>query len=461
MTQRAQLLWKIGFIGIVAVLLQIPVEMLRGLVAERQQTRNSVLADIASGTGHAQRILGPVIYVPWTRRSVETITNTDDKDRTRTTQREKFTHGHVAFLPTTLAVEGRIDLQPKHRGIHTAQVYTLNVSLKGRFDLPADPPAPDGPGTLSWGKPVLVLGIRDTRGIRGPVELVWDGNRQPVAAGSIDTADARSGIHSDLEALFAPSKRASAHDFQVTLSLLGTQRLDIVPIGAATKVALASPWPHPSFVGSILPDAGTKLSADGFAAAWSTSHLATGLAQLHRRCLRSGECNDFNSHSLGVSFIQPVDLYQTVERSVKYGFLFILLTFAAFFLYEILARLTIHPVQYGLVGIALTVFFLLLISLSEHIGFAPAYAIATAACVGLIGYYVGHVLKSWRRGAVFTIGLGCLYGLLYVILRMEDHALLLGSLLVFTCLACAMIATRRVDWYAVSANGGSGVPKPA
>ena len=168
--------------------------------------------------------------------------------------------------------------------------------------------------------------------------------------------------------------------------------------------------------------------------------------------MQSRQCDAFNQHSLAVSFIQPVDLYQTVERSVKYGFLFIGLTFAAFFLFEILKRLAIHPIQYALVGFALAVFFLLLISLSEHLGFAPAYAIAAASCVTLVGYYVGHVLGSLRRGAGFAAFLSSLYGLLYILLRAEDHALLAGSVLVFSALVAAMVATRRVNWYAVAAN---------
>jgi inner membrane protein len=150
-----------------------------------------------------------------------------------------------------------------------------------------------------------------------------------------------------------------------------------------------------------------------------------------------------------------------VERAVKYGFLFIGLTFLAFFLFEILKRLAIHPVQYALVGFALAVFFLLLISLSEHLGFAAAYAIAAASCVALIGYYVGHVLKSARRGVLFGVALSALYGLLYVLLRMEDHALLMGSLLVFASVASAMVATRRVDWYALAANSARPGAPPA
>jgi inner membrane protein len=459
--KRAALLWKLVMIGVVAMLLQIPVEMIRGLIAERQQTRDVVLNDIARGTSQAQRISGPVIYVPWTRRSVETITSTDQKDRERTTKREKVESGHIALLPRALAIDGAIELQPKHRGIYTAQVYTLTASLRGSFEFPATLEPPPGPGSLTWGPAILVLGIQDTRGIREQVALSWDGARLPLFPGSADTKDAPSGIHADLG--FLPSTRQPvSHEFRFDLSLLGTQRLDIVPLGTDTAVTLASPWPHPSFVGGILPNAQTSVSASGFSAQWRTSHIATNLARLHYRCLQYGQCDAFNQQTLGVSFIQPVDLYQTVERSVKYGFLFILLTFSAFFLFEVLKRLAIHPIQYALVGVALAVFFLLLISLSEHFGFARAYGAATAACVALIGYYVGHALGSWRRGAAFALFLAGLYGLLYVILRLEDYALLTGSALVFACLAAAMIATRRVDWYAIAAAPADGSPrKPA
>jgi inner membrane protein len=457
--QRA-LLWKILLVGLVALLLQIPVGMIRGLVGERQQTRDGVLADIARGTSEAQRVAGPVIYIPWTRRATEATVTTDDAGRTRTTTKEKVERGHVALLPDMLAVDGRIELQPKYRGIYTSQVYTLRATLRGTFTLPAGLGIPDGPGKLEIGRAALVVGIQDTRGIRDRIEVTWDGASPLLSPGGIDAAGLPGGVQADL-GLFARGDQPTSHSFRVALTLLGTQRLDIVPLGASTTIALASPWPHPSFLGRILPDAGTTVSAEGFSATWRTSHFATNLAQVYQRCAQARQCDEFRQHTIAVSFIQPVDLYQTVERSVKYGFLFILLTFAAFFLFEVLGRLAIHPVQYGLVGIALSLFFLLLISLAEHIGFASSYAIATIACVGLIGYYAAHVLRNWRRGILFAAGLASLYGLLYVILRMEDHALLLGSLLVFACLAAAMIATRRVDWYAVSAGTASGAAKPA
>jgi inner membrane protein len=457
--QRA-LYWKILLVGLVALLLQVPVGMIRGLVAERQQARDGVLAEIARGTSEAQRVAGPVLVIPWLRRSTESTTTTDDAGRTRMTSKERIERGNVLLLPEVLQVEGTVDLQPKRRGIYVSQVYTLKADLRGSFRLPADLGVPAGAGKLELGHALLVLGIHDPRGIRDRIDITWQGTRPPLSPGGLEAAGLPSGIQADLGPA-APAATASIREFRIGLTLVGTQRLDIVPLGASSTISLASPWPHPSFTGRILPDAGSTVSASGFAASWRTSHFATNLAQLHQRCAQQRQCDAFNQHTIAVSFIQPVDLYLTVERSVKYGFLFILLTFAAFFLFEVLARLAIHPVQYGLVGIALSVFFLLLIALSEHLGFAPAYAIATTACVGLIGYYVGHILGRWQRGAAFALGLGSLYGLLYALLRMEDHALLLGALLVFVCLACAMIATRRVDWYAVTPGLGSATAKTA
>ena len=445
------LLWKIALIGTVVLLLQIPVEMIRGLIAERKQARDGVIAEIARGSSEAQRIIGPVLYVPWMRRTAEATTTTDESGHSRTVRKDKIERGQVALLPATLEVDGKIDLQQKHRGIYTAQIYTLNTTLRGSFVLPPDFGIPEGPGTLVWGRALLVLGIQDTRGIREGVKLDWDGAQPTLYPGGVDAAGTPNGIHADLGILPA-NKTSATREFRIALSLLGTERLDIVPVGATTTVALSSAWPHPSFTGRILPDAGTGISREGFSAQWRTSHFATNLSQLHQRCVQSRQCDAFNQHSLTVSFVQPVDLYQSVERSVKYGFLFIGLTFAAFFLFEVLKRLAIHPVQYALVGLALAIFFLLLISLSEHLGFAAAYTIAAASCVTLIGYYVAHVLRSARRGALFGLALSALYGLLYVLLRVEDHALLMGSLLVFASVASAMVATRRVDWYAVAAN---------
>src|SRR5207253_6306779 len=225
--------------------------------------------------------------------------------------------------------------------------------------------------------------------------------------------------------------KAETVEFSFTVELGGSEAFALAPSGTDTAVTLRADWPHPSFQGRFLP-ARHEISADGFTASWKVSRLAAQGAK---------------SDSIAVSFIEPVGLYQQLERASKYGFLFIGLTAAAFMLLELLRRLAIHPVQYALVGLALAIFFLLLTALSEHIAFAAAYAVATAACVGLITIYLIRVLHSTILGLAFGGALTALYAVLYALLQSEDYALLGGSLLLFGLLAAVMIATRRVDWY--------------
>ena len=210
-------------------------------------------------------------------------------------------------------------------------------------------------------------------------------------------------------------------------------------------------WPHPSFQGRFLP-AKHDIGPEGFTASWKISRFAAQGAGQAASC--AFPCNRMGEQ-ISVSLIEPVGLYQQLERASKYGFLFIGLTFAAFLLFELLRRLAIHPAQYGLVGLALAMFFLLLTALSEHIDFAAAYAIASFACVGLVTGYLVRVLRSAGSGLAFGGALAALYAMLYALLKAEDYSLLGGSLLLFALLAALMIATRRVDWY------GLGSPRPA
>jgi inner membrane protein len=237
--------------------------------------------------------------------------------------------------------------------------------------------------------------------------------------------------------------------FSLDLDLAGMERLDIVPAAGETNVSLRSPWPHPSFGGRFLPET-RSVSERGFEAAWRMSDLGANVRQAFQRCLQS-KCDAYLAGSFGVSLVQPVDVYQKTYRALHYGILFVGLTFALFFLYEVICGLRVHPVQYALVGLALVAFFLLLLALAEHVGFGLAYGLGAAACVALVGAYVRIALGSSARAASLAALLAALYGALYVVLGSEDYALLMGALLVFAALAAFMLVTRRLDWYAVSA----------
>ncbi len=249
-------------------------------------------------------------------------------------------------------------------------------------------------------------------------------------------------------------------ELALSLDLRGTQSFDLVPVGDTTRISVGGGWPHPSFYGQFLPET-REVTATGFSATWSTTRLATNLIHQLNAYLRGDQSLDT---LIGVRFVDPADGYAQTDRAIKYGLLFIGLTFAAFFLFEVLKRLAIHPFQYGLTGGALVLFYLLLLSLSEHLDFGIAYAIATVACVALLAYYLVYVLGSLVRGASFGALLAAVFGVLYVLISLEDHALLAGSVTLFGCLALVMVLTRKVDWYQLgdalgarrgkSANGG-------
>ena len=199
-----------------------------------------------------------------------------------------------------------------------------------------------------------------------------------------------------------------------------------------------------------------KLDASGFTAQWTTTFFSTNLEEALHRCEEPASCEEFTGRRLGVSFVDPVDQYLKTDRAIKYALLFITLTFAGFFLFEVLKRLSVHPVQYGLVGAALALFYLLLLSLSEHVGFAAAYLLSSAGCVGLIAFYVTHILRSLVWGLRFGCGLALLYGCLYALLSADDYALLMGSLLLFAVLAAVMTLTRNVNWSTLVARDATG-----
>ena len=232
--------------------------------------------------------------------------------------------------------------------------------------------------------------------------------------------------------------------FALQLDLAGTGRIGWVPLADENRVHLQSTWPHPSFDGDFLPRTRT-VSASGFEAAWSVPSLST---QAQQQFVQQGEQRRA-PESFSVSLGNPVDVYRMTERATKYGMMFIVLTFAAFFVLEMVRRWRIHPMQYLMIGAALVLFFLLLLSIAEHLDFVWAYLVASAACIGLLAHYLRHVLGGWTPGLLMSGLLVALYGVLYGILISEDNALMMGSLLMFGVLAAIMVATRKVDWYSV------------
>jgi inner membrane protein len=443
---RANVLLKAFIVGCVAVAFVVPLTMTWGVVKDRSRYRDTVTAEVAKSTAHSQTLVGPLVVVRYRERMPAASKG----------EAEQVREGVEILLPDSLSIRSKVRVETRQRGIYRVPVFRAATGFAAGFTLPPRLGISDKRQLL--GEPIaeVVFGVSDPRGIRAVPEVRLDGA----------ILEARLGAGLDwLKHGFSvplPSDAAGRRvALDVNLELMGTDRLMFLPIGAVTDVELSSDWPHPGFVGAFLPD-DRSVSARGFQARWKLSRFATGIDDAMARIRDSmsrgvpitadggGGAPAFLNTDLGVRFIQPVDVYSQSERAVKYGFLFVFLTFVAFFLFEVLRRMAIHPIQYALCGAALALFFLLLVSLSEHLPFAAAYLVASGACVGLVAFYVGHVLRSAGRGVLFGGLLGALYGFLYVLLASEDYALLLGAFLLFAALAIVMIMTRRVDWYRLS-----------
>lgn len=438
-----ELLAKLVGMGVLATVLLVPVVMIRDLIIERQARRTEAVNEIAQGWGGRQTVAGPMLVAPYRRTWNEVVREMEDgKPKERRTER---TESGVVRIPIdTVEWNVRLATSEKARGIHKARLYTANIQASGRVTIPASFGKHDPQSKFEWGEARLVVGVSDPRGIRSVSPLSFGEARVEFSPGTNDGVLAR-GVQAALGALDVAQTRN--HAFRFTLELAGTEAFAVTPLAKNTAVQLAADWPHPSFYGPYLPTT-HAIEADKFSASWRVSEFAAEGATQVAACGDSRKgCPQVQSDVLGVSLIEPVGVYQQLDRASKYGFLFIGLLFAAFFLFELMKQLAIHPIQYGLVGLALAMFFLLVTALSEHVAFGVAYLIGTIACVGLVTFYVVRVLRSGTLGAAFGAGLAALYGALYMLLKAEDYALLAGSVLLFALLAGVMVATRRVDWY--------------
>ncbi|OPA96389.1 cell envelope integrity protein CreD [Pseudomonas fluorescens] len=436
------LLFKLGAIALLILLLLIPLLMINGIIADRQYARDSVLEDIARSSSYSQRLTGPVMVVPY-RKIVREWKLNEKLNRRYEETRE--VRGRLYFLPERFELDGQVQTELRARGIYQARLFHADNRISGRFVLPEQLGIKENFADYTFEPAFLAVGISDIRGIENALKLELGGQHLEFSPGT-QVAWLGEGVHVALPE--QDSKKPAALDFAFDLRLQGTEQLQVVPVGKISQVSLASNWPHPSFIGNFLP-AQREVTDKGFTANWQTTFFSTNLEETLHGCSVDKVCDDFNSRSFGVNFIDPVDQYLKSDRAIKYALLFIALTFAGFFLFEVLKGLVVHPIQYALVGVALAFFYLLLLSLSEHIGFALAYLISASACVLLIGFYVCHVLRSIAHGLGFSAGLAALYGLLYGLLSAEDYALLMGSLLLFGLLGTVMVLTRKLDWYGV------------
>lgn len=432
-SMRNSQLLRLCIIGFLALLLQIPVSMINGLVTERRQRSQEAITEVSSKWGEAQSLTGPALVVPYVARRTEIV---NGQQVTRTDSRS------AVFLPEQLHVTGTMKSDVRSRGIFSVPVYTLGLQVAGEFGPPPLAELGIARQDVDWSRAQLVVGISDARAIQQATTLDWNGRQAAFLPGTAGFREAGSGIHAPV-AIADSSQRVR---FSFPLSLNGSTHADVVPFAQTTVVDLVGDYPHPSFQGKWLPTQRT-VGSDAFAAHWSVPFLGRTYPQAWTS--DSSMTNTVDDSRFGVDLVNPVDQYHMAARSVKYAFLFILLTFATLWLIEVLAGVLVHPIQYLMLGGALCLFYLLELALSEHLGFPVAYAIASAAVVAMVGAYSLSILRSAARAAIVAVGVALLYGYLYLLLMNEDYALLIGSVGLFLILAAIMYATRRVDWYAV------------
>ncbi|WP_455423546.1 cell envelope integrity protein CreD [Agrilutibacter solisilvae] len=435
----------------------IPLLLIRGTISERQEYRAQAVSNVSRSSAGAQSFAGPVLVVPY----VDQV-EVEEKNAAGEVVRKVIRDGEAGrwtFFPERLSVAGTLLPQTRRLGLHEVRVYTFDAAARAQFDvvIPADAD-PRLPRRI--GQPWLSYGIADVRGLASMPQLVLDGHAQRLQEG-FGSRD-QGGVHVRLAAPRAG--QVLRLDTRLKLRLAGTESLALVPLARANTFQVASAWPHPRFGGDFLPNS-PQVGAKGFKAQWEVSSLASSAQRqfLAGRTLpgvsASSPAVDDNAgnpategiDAVAISLMDPVNVYTQADRASKYGLLFVLLTFVGFFMFELIKQLRIHPIQYGLVGLALAIFFLLLVSLSEHIPFHWAYLIASVACIGLIGFYLSSVLQSKARGIGFAAMLATLYAALYGLLVSEDNALVLGAALLFVILAGLMAATRKVDWYQLGA----------
>lgn len=435
---QLKVVMKLVVLGILSVLLLIALSSIKGITRERKGRLNEVKRDIAESYAGRQRILGPVVQLEYRERWMSKQYN-KEKDLWYEKEMSRINLKYV--YPKQLKYSGSLDVQERYRGIFKANVFQNAGSFAGTIEFPDKASLlMEKESQLDMISAKACVLVSDPRGISTVPVFTWDKDELKIEPGSGLVGDP-DGVHvalSDPESLYG-----SKHTFAVDLNIHGMGMLEIVPLGEDNQIKLESAWPHPSFTGDFLAS-DREVSDEGFTAEWKVNGLACSAQQ----DMNAGRMNQVQT--LGVSLIDPVTVYPMTDRALKYGFLFIFITFAAFFLFELVKQLKIHPVQYGFVGLAQAIFFLLLLSLSEHIGFGVSYFIASAATIVVISLYLCSVLKGFGRGLLFGGVLTLLYGALFGLLQSEDHALVAGSTLLFGLLTLVMLLTRKVDWYALN-----------
>lgn len=428
---KDNLYFKIGAIILITLLLLIPTALIKNLIHEREMTQEIAIQEVSSKWAEQQTITGPLISIPYYRY----VKETSKKDSTeKIVQLKEYLH----VLPSQLSISGTITPEKRHRGIYEIVVYNSNLEIEGNFANFNFKAMDIDPKNIQFDKAEFVVGIDDLRGIEQQVSLKWNKESISFNPGVSSSDVIQSGINAVLT--IDPNDSLN-HQFKLNLELKGSQLLYFTPVGKVTDINVKSEWPNPSFNGAFLPDKRT-VSDNGFTANWNVLHLNRNFPQAWKN-----SSHRIHDSAFGIDLLLPVDNYQKSYRSIQYAILFIVFTFLVFFFIEVINKVFIHPIQYILVGIALIVFYTLLLSFSEHMHYNLAFIVSALATLLLIVGYVKAILKSNKLALLITGILLVLYTFIFVIIQLQDYALLIGSIGIFIILALVMYFSRKIDWY--------------
>jgi inner membrane protein len=447
--------FKLISIGILILLLLIPKTMINDLIFEREERMQSTVREVTDKWSRSQTVSGPYLTIPY-KKSYSIVK--DGKNQIETVI------NYATFLPDELNIKSTIVPEERYRGIFKVIVYRAQLTIGGKFPLPDFTKWGVKEEDILWSKSILNLGISDLRGIEKEVILQQGSNSQPFSPGVSEGALSDAGINLPMESVI---RHFHESKFKIELPLKGSQQLFFVPLGKNTEVTMTSEWKDPSFTGSFLPE--HDIQKDRFEAKWKVLHFNRNFPQswtnqnyridenyyldagvdpaYDYHGLAASNKYDIGSTKFGVNLFVAADHYQKSLRSSKYGILIIALSFLMFFLIEVTQKLRIHAFQYILIGLALMIFYTLLLSISEHLGFNMAYWISCLSVIGLIAFYSAAVLSNKKMAVMLAASLSAIYGFLFIIIQIETYALLFGSIGLFIILALTMYFTRKISWY--------------
>lgn len=447
--KRCAIFFKMAGVTILILLLLIPLGMIHSVLRERLERRNEAVVEITSVWGREQSVIGPVLIVPY-RYSFKSWKERPAADgKIEKVEVVETAVANAYFLPTSLTIYGDINPKQLRRGIYQAVVYTGKLEFSGQFARPDFANLHVEEQNVLWDDAIVTFAIPDLRGVKETLQLQWGDSHVPLAPGC-KLNGFPSGVHARVGGL---RENRGSIPLKLELKLNGSGGIRFTPLATQNLVKLSSPWPDPSFQGAFLPSE-RAVGAAGFEATWQLAQYGRDYAQQWTDQDNSAGLSSASvaSSLFGVNFLSGIDSYRNVERAIKYGVLFFVLVFAAFFLFEILSALKIHPFQYALVGAALCLFYLGLLSLSEFIAFGLAYLAAASTTTLLIWFYCANVLKSGRRTLIIVGMLAAIYSFLYVALQLQDYSLLFGTAGLFAVLAVVFYVTRNIDWYSRDRN---------